>query len=682
MATGEKKRAGGVPEQEISRRIADRPVHHPPLKKGGLRKITAQSPSSDLHSPTSASSSWLAPTRRFGSASCVIDDQYFLVFGGQVSTRGGPTDESFCFEIGQSQWHRAPAMPIGVRHHHTFTSISPTSFIVFGGKSQRYHNDLWRVELLAPVTAAASSAAAAPSATQSGIPVFRWTEIVAGAPASTSTTVTGSKRWSSLGSAISGGSRKILGCGQQGCPTNNHCSCGQGGLLNRYAGQPPSPRYGHTTVIYNQCLWVFGGYDTSGLTCNDLHKFDLRTSTWEKIDAVGLSPPGVYHHTAVVFQGSMYIFGGSTSTAVYEYRFGTQTWSTTIARGYTPRPRFGHAATVWREWMIIFGGFDPTSDDQGEMYHYSFRDGFWSRVDSSDLLGLSRSFACAGRTESRWWIHGGRLGETDTVLFDDLLEYTFDPGQDCLVEQRPFDESPCTFESDFLWLLTSGHFADTSFICTGQSYCDVVCPDRSPSSIVPVPLFAHRNIVLARCPSLQVLFQDGDSTTAPNSLPLASPTASSSSSASNSSPPRTSTTTTTNNALVATIDFIDAETFAILLRYFYGGVINLPADASSNEQLYYGTLVDLLRAAHRLSLAELHEYCQIKLVGVLNEARLPNLYALAQETQAPRISEVCRVFALQNIRLLAHDTKRALPKELLKQLAKEHATGRILDAEK
>ena len=40
-------------------------------------------------------------------------------------------------------------------------------------------------------------------------------------------------------------------------------------------------RYGHTAVICNDSMFVFGGYDDFGLKCNDLWEFNFsKTDSW------------------------------------------------------------------------------------------------------------------------------------------------------------------------------------------------------------------------------------------------------------------------------------------------------------------------------------------------------------------------------------------------------------------
>lgn len=89
-------------------------------------------------------------------------------------------------------------------------------------------------------------------------------------------------------------------------------------------GTAPSPRAGHTAVVHGKSMYIYGGYDKNGLSCHDLHEFVFETNTWNLLHPKGVQPPDMYHHSAVVYQGSMYVLGGyrNESTSLQEYRFG------------------------------------------------------------------------------------------------------------------------------------------------------------------------------------------------------------------------------------------------------------------------------------------------------------------------------------------------------------------------
>jgi hypothetical protein len=40
----------------------------------------------------------------------------------------------------------------------------------------------------------------------------------------------------------------------------------------------PNKRYGHSAVVYRGSMYIFGGYDDFGLKCNDLWQLDFGTS--------------------------------------------------------------------------------------------------------------------------------------------------------------------------------------------------------------------------------------------------------------------------------------------------------------------------------------------------------------------------------------------------------------------
>jgi N-acetylneuraminic acid mutarotase len=46
-------------------------------------------------------------------------------------------------------------------------------------------------------------------------------------------------------------------------------------------GDIPSPRYGHTSVIFGDSMFVFGGYDNNSSSCNDL--FELNLSKYNNV---------------------------------------------------------------------------------------------------------------------------------------------------------------------------------------------------------------------------------------------------------------------------------------------------------------------------------------------------------------------------------------------------------------
>jgi leucine-zipper-like transcriptional regulator 1 len=81
------------------------------------------------------------------------------------------------------------------------------------------------------------------------------------------------------------------------------------------SGEIPSPRYGHSSVILGDSMFVFGGYDTDSFSCNDLCELDLRieyfyssieTLKWKTIE-VKDKPPIRFHHKSLMIDNKMIV---------------------------------------------------------------------------------------------------------------------------------------------------------------------------------------------------------------------------------------------------------------------------------------------------------------------------------------------------------------------------------------
>lgn len=124
----------------------------------------------------------------------------------------------------------------------------------------------------------------------------------------------------------------------------------------------PTKREGHSAVLYNHCVYIFGGYDSYVHYYNDLWCLDLKNLKWSEMKQIGDVPEERDGHTAVVMNGMQYIFAGFTRSTGYNnrlfmYDFDSKKW-TKILPKTTPRARARHTATVYEGCMIVFGGYN------------------------------------------------------------------------------------------------------------------------------------------------------------------------------------------------------------------------------------------------------------------------------------------------------------------------------------
>ncbi|XP_066280892.1 leucine-zipper-like transcriptional regulator 1 [Branchiostoma lanceolatum] len=144
--------------------------------------------------------------------------------------------------------------------------------------------------------------------------------------------------------------------------------------VHRWRKLPPcdefvgARRSKHTVVPYKDAVYVFGG-DNGKNMLNDLLRFDVKDCSWGRAFTTGSPPPPRYHHSAVVFNGSMFVFGGYTGDIysnsnlrnkndLFEYKFATGQWVEWHVDGRLPPARSAHGASIYEGSMWIFAGYD------------------------------------------------------------------------------------------------------------------------------------------------------------------------------------------------------------------------------------------------------------------------------------------------------------------------------------
>jgi len=154
----------------------------------------------------------------------------------------------------------------------------------------------------------------------------------------------------------------------------------------------PIPRAGHTAAVIGSQMFIFGGVGdhansgTHSLWLNDLWSFDMHTLLWRRIHfAPGQRIPDRRKgHTAQVFGGRMYVYGGGQDdhtmfSDLWEFNPELEEWIERRHDGYQPQARMYHVSAVTPSGrLLVFGGRAQTQS------------GFLNDVFQIDL----RSFTC------------------------------------------------------------------------------------------------------------------------------------------------------------------------------------------------------------------------------------------------------------------------------------------------
>ena len=216
-------------------------------------------------------------------------------------------------------------------------------------------------------------------------------------------------------------------------------------------GQTQSGRAFHTAVFAKGKMFVFGG-------CNGRGRFNKLFSVDENGTVEAKNPISHYQngpvdmpatrycHSAVVFEGRMYVYagkcGGRNSNRRLEdlwcFDFDTDRWMECEQAGQKPAPRSAHTAVTHSRQMIMFGGRSSEGECCDDLYTYAYDTGLWAKIDTrSSYFGRARhSFVVHN---SAIVVFGGWNGKKK---LNDLFYYHLDSNQCESVRSKEEQHNP------------------------------------------------------------------------------------------------------------------------------------------------------------------------------------------------------------------------------------------------
>lgn len=155
----------------------------------------------------------------------------------------------------------------------------------------------------------------------------------------------------------------------------------------------PTPRAYHTTLLYKDFIYVFGGKPNSGSQSfnQDIYKYNLITGVWT---LVGNIPWGTYNTGMVswnyeIINNIVYFSGriGTGTAQLKRYDLDAETWLTD--EGYLPRSGGVHRIFKYGDDGLILA----VPGDSNYVYQYAFSTKTWTQVSPSPYIARDLSSA-------------------------------------------------------------------------------------------------------------------------------------------------------------------------------------------------------------------------------------------------------------------------------------------------
>lgn len=136
------------------------------------------------------------------------------------------------------------------------------------------------------------------------------------------------------------------------------------------SGRPPSYRDFHTATVLHNRMYIFGGrgdrhgpYHTEEeIYCSQIVYLDLVSNEWHTPNTTGAIPLGRRSHSTFIYNNMLYIFGGFNGLAdqhfndLYSFDTAKNSWSLVLTRGVLPKPRRRQVCLVVGTRLYLFGG--------------------------------------------------------------------------------------------------------------------------------------------------------------------------------------------------------------------------------------------------------------------------------------------------------------------------------------
>ncbi|TTU93293.1 Kelch domain-containing protein 3 [Bagarius yarrelli] len=216
----------------------------------------------------------------------------------------------------------------------------------------------------------------------------------------------------------------------------------------------PYMRYGHTAVLVEEAIYIWGGRNDTEGACNVLYAFDVGSHRWWTPKVTGTIPGARDGHSACVHNKDMYIFGGYEQLAdcfsndIHKLDSITMSWSLIKATGTPARWRDFHSATIIGSKMFVFGGradrFGPFHSSN-EIYCnkikvFDTETHSWLSTPTNQIQPEGRRSHSAFSYNGELYIFGGYNARLD-LHFNDL--WKFNPETFCWKKVEPKGKFPC-----------------------------------------------------------------------------------------------------------------------------------------------------------------------------------------------------------------------------------------------
>lgn len=405
-------------------------------------------------------------------------------------------------------------------------------------------------------------------------------------------------------------------------------------------GELPCGRNGHTATLYENEIYVIGGWNSSNpQTTREIYKLNLESFDWKKIHPTEDYLVSCNMHSANLYQNKIFVFRGGDGTHylndLHSYDILNNSWQLVSTSGFMPSARANHSSAIFKSKLFIFGGWNGC-DRLRDLYSLDLETLVWALVESSlncpkPRAGMTLISYCEGLllfggsgecnesykdlwkfdTENYTWNllrpagnPSSRAGHTFTqvscrefLLFGGSSGNSFS-NENFILDIWPKPEPPdaCFVqELSFTRFFNNQEFSDLVMVVEGKVF------------------YAHKIVITQRSEYFKQMLSVNMRETLENQIEIKD---------------------------------VRFEVFRILMKYLYTGIAEIGA-GTEGQELRVGYILEVLRAADRFLLLPIVRNCELLLWNKLTKENVLDVLAVVENINSCTITEYC-YWVLQN----------------------------------
>ena len=180
-----------------------------------------------------------------------------------------------------------------------------------------------------------------------------------------------------------------------------------------FAKDGPPKSYAHKAVVYENSMYVYGGYDYDKTYYTDLYCFDFKKMNWKTIKTTGRSPGNRLYHQMCIINDELFLYGGlnnydysSICSDLYLFDIPKNNWKlietqNSISRSYTSM------IPISKSKLFLFGGWNGYSNEKGS-FIYNIPLQKWISVENIDDFPGERFSMSIALYQNDIFIFGGK----------------------------------------------------------------------------------------------------------------------------------------------------------------------------------------------------------------------------------------------------------------------------------